>query len=113
MSLLVSVFHPVHRQLLDGMDRMAGFENCRQSLYGSALAKQLGLTLLPELALGDLTVEYEQLEALEQETHVLLDHLTQFSVASQQTPDYIRARVQNIQAAITEARGLGGGLYIG
>lgn len=113
MSLLVSVFHPVHRQLLDGLDRMVGFESCRQSLYGSTLAQQLGLTLLPELALGDLTVEYEQLEALEHETQVLLDHLVQFSAVSQQTPDYILARVQNIQVAIIEARGLGGGLYIG
>lgn len=113
MSLLVSVIHPVHRQILDGMDQMAGFESCRQSLYGSSLAQQLGLTLLPELATYDLTVEYEQLEALEQETHVLLDHVEQFSTVSQLTPDYIRARVENIQAAIREARGLEGGLYIG
>ena len=113
MSLLVSVFHPVHRQLLDGMDRMVGFESCRQSLYGSTLAQQLGLTLLPALALGDLMVEYEQLEVLEQETHVVLDQVVQFSAVSQLTPDYIRARVQNIQAAIRQARDLGGGLYIG
>jgi hypothetical protein len=113
MSLLVSVFHPVHRQLLDGLDRMVGFESCRQGLYGSELAQQLGLTLLPELALGNLTVEYEQLETLEQETYVLLDQVTQFSVVSQLTPDYIRARIENLQAAITEARSLGGGVFIG
>ncbi len=110
MSLSVSVFayddndEKFNIELDNGRD-LAGFESSRYKLYGSELAENLGLKLLPQLKSHDLwDVGGEQLNELESELKTIIENLEAFSKESGFEQEYIKARVQNILDAVQIAR---------
>jgi hypothetical protein len=54
---------------------MAGVERARQELWGSDAVKRRGATFLPQLALGDLWIAPENVEAFASEVRHLLTHV--------------------------------------
>jgi hypothetical protein len=118
MSLIVSPY----KRLPDGSTEwlnvanhsaeLAGFESTRQTFWGSATTKALGLSLLSTLASGDIWAEGADLDLLEAEIATLSRHLDLFP--DQQA--YWRVRLANVITAIQIARDLPaaqGGVYIG
>lgn len=92
---------------------LAGFEDSRHKLYGSKLAENLGLKLLPQLKFQDLhEIKGEQLRILENELGIIIENLNQFSEESGFEQDYIKARVQNILNAAQVAGRIKGVVYI-
>jgi hypothetical protein len=113
VSLLVNVY------LRDGQDGMqfldgpqgsdlAGGEQLRTSLYGSAYVIGLGARLLPLLDGDDLYVETpDELDLLNRDCALILADLPQVAAATGLEPDYVAHRVGNIRAAAVRARQLG------
>lgn len=90
---------------------LAGLESSRRSFWGSAAVKQLGLTLVPTLAHGDIYAEDGDLRQLEQEVGVLVGYVSQLSDVTERR--YWLFRLSNVQAAIRVAAQHGGGVYLG
>jgi len=92
---------------------LAGFENLRHKLYGSKLAEDLGLKLLPQLKFQDLyEIKGEQLKMLENELEIIIENLNQFSEESGFEQDYINDRIQNILNAAQIAGRIKGVVFI-
>ena len=80
---------------------LAGFESTRHTFYGSEKSIQLGLTILPGLANGDIYAKGEkQIAALNAEVKVLLENLDP-------SDDYWQFRLGNIIRAIEAAKPYG------
>jgi len=90
-------------ELEQGKD-LAGGERLRFILYGSELAENLGLKLLPQLKNHDLHVEPDNLDELENELKTILDNIEEFAKNADFVQEYVKARVQNIFDAIQIAR---------
>ena len=94
-------------------EELGGFERCRYDLWGSSVARQLGLTLLPTLRdIYGVWAEDEDLATLEREARTLLDHLELVSQATGFEREYVAHRTGNILRAIDRARAIGGGVVI-
>jgi hypothetical protein len=92
-------------------NQLAGFESWRQSIYGSAAAKKLGLRLLPTLGDGhDIYAEGADLDRLKSEAEMMLANLEGISP---EDPEGVRFRLENILEAIRLAKQAGGGVYVG
>jgi hypothetical protein len=118
MSLLVSPYKRRSDGTIEWLDLsapgsdLAGVESSRQSFWGSPEARALGLTLLPQLAQGDIWVEGSDLTTLEHEITLLMASLDRF--AGQES--YWYPRLANVQAAVAIAKDVPegqGGVYIG
>lgn len=89
---------------------LGGFEAWRTHVWGSPVAQDLGLTLLPTLAETDVFAEGPDLDRLDRELDLVLAHLSAFAA----DPDSLRFRLENIREAIRLARRVdAGGVYIG
>ena len=76
--------------------------------------ERLGLSLLPSLKDTDIYAEGETLlTELEAEARLVLSQLADIAQATQAGEKYIVSRVQNLLDAITQAKVLGGGVYVG
>jgi hypothetical protein len=95
-------------------NELAGFESWRTSVWGSEAVKQLGLTLLPSLAVRDLYVSGQALDDLDEEVRTLQDSLRSVVnalladgvhiVASVDPYETVRSRLANIAEAVRLAR---------
>ena len=90
---------------------LAGVESSRLTFWGASKVKQLGLTLLPELAHGDIYAEGIHLQQLERELEILSAHLSELCKPDLQ--NYWRFRLANIIVAISIAKEHSGGVYFG
>lgn len=88
--------------------QQAGFESCREKLWGSPAAISLGLSLLPMLAQGDLYAEGQDVEQLAQEIHRVLDNLPLLARETGYDESYIEARAQDILNAANHAGQING-----
>lgn len=98
-------------ELENGKD-LAGFENCRYTLYGSDLAESLGFKFLPQLKQSDLYVDVEDLEDLEKELEAILEKIDKFSQTSDLNQEYIQIRIANVLDAIQIAKKVSGVVVI-
>lgn len=90
---------------------LAGPERWRVTVYGSEVARALGLTLLPTLTAQDIFAEGPQLDLLEREVQLLLANTGRWPAISL---DELRFRLLNILEAVRLARAApDGGVYLG
>jgi hypothetical protein len=107
---------------------LAGFESWRHEVYGSPLAVELGLTLLPTLREQDIHAEGDELDLLEREALLLHEHAERLAAAigmhiaspagirvasPAEVAESIRYRLGNVLEAVALAREASGGVYIG
>jgi len=97
---------------VDHSEELAGFERCRQDLWGHEAVRALGLALLPTLAEGDIYAEGDAIGQLESDTQRLLTHVTAVAEATRYTTEFITQRCQNILSAVLHARKIGGDVVI-
>ena len=97
--------------IINGKD-LAGGENFRFVLYGSELAENLGLKLLPQLKKHDLYVESKKLNDLENELKTILKNVEEFTKVAESEQEYVKARVQNILDAVQIAKQVNGVIVI-
>ena len=93
-------------------NELGGFECWRTEVYGSAVAKALGLRLLPSLTSTDIYAEGEDLDRLRQEAEMLRAHAHQIH----DDPSSIYFRLDNLLEAIGVAMKSGdpsAGVYLG
>lgn len=93
-------------------EELAGFENYRQKLYGSATAQSLGLRLLPTLTNSDLYAEGTDVGRLLAEAELALANIELFVSEAGATAENLRPRFQNIANACRQATSSGGGVVI-
>ncbi|MCX5065355.1 hypothetical protein OOJ91_05615 [Micromonospora lupini] len=95
-----------------------GAEAFRHTLWGSAAARRLGATLLPQLAditvenRGNLQVSPGQLDAFERECGLLADNVERLSAATGYDGERILRYLANMRHAVERARAVGGGVII-
>lgn len=80
-------------------NELAGFESTRWSFYGSEYTRSLGLVLLPTLAHANIHASGDELDVLEREVRILLDHL---DFVEDRT--YWSFRLNNILEAVRRAK---------
>jgi hypothetical protein len=91
---------------------IAGFEVTRHELWGSAALIALGAQMLPDLRTSNVYCPPDQLDDLEADVRLVLDHLDELASASGYRPDYIEFRATNILNAVLWARENAGGVII-
>ncbi|MGC3862881.1 hypothetical protein ACPSM1_22145 [Micromonospora chersina] len=126
MSLDISVWIP-NDDAYAGRDVVAdppgtstgvGAESFRQELWGSAAARRLGATFLPQLAditvenRGNLQVPPGQLDAFEQECVLLAENVEQLSAATGYDADRILHYLITMRRAVDRAKAVHGGVVI-
>ncbi|MEV1145651.1 hypothetical protein [Micromonospora sp. NPDC049799] len=126
MSLDISVWIPddnayARRDVLvnpPGISTGVGAESFRHRLWGSAAARRLGATFLPQLAditvenRGNLQVPHGQLDAFEQECVLLAENVEQLSAATGIDADRILRYLTNARHAVERAKAVRGGIII-
>lgn len=118
MSLLVSLYirdenNEIQFVEQDHSDELAGFESCRHNLYGSALSKELGLKILPALAVeSSLYVRFEDFQNVKQEVELMLANLDLYAKEGIYRREYIEAKLNNILKAIKGAQKIKGEIVI-
>ncbi|WP_425886982.1 hypothetical protein [Micromonospora zamorensis] len=126
MSLDIRVWIPdgdayAGRQIVvdpPGTSTGVGAESFRYKLWGSAAARRLGATFLPQL--GDITVENhaelqvppDQLDVFEQECVLLEESVERLSAATGYDADRILHYLTNMRDAVARARAVHGGIII-
>jgi len=109
MTLMVCAYRLANGEWIDldipcpsgGEPTLAGFEATRFNFYGSDKAKRLGLTILPQLARGNICAEgTDELYALRAEVQILFDSLDP-------SDDYWPFRLGNILMTIETANKYG------
>ncbi|GAA3735510.1 hypothetical protein [Micromonospora maritima] len=101
-----------------GTSTAVGAESFRHQLWGSAAARRLGATFLPQLAdvtvenRGNLQVSPAQLDAFEQECALLAENVAHLSAATGYDADRILRYLTIMRHAVTRARAVGGGVVI-
>ncbi|RMG14903.1 MAG: hypothetical protein D6729_13025 [Deltaproteobacteria bacterium] len=92
-----------------------GTDASRQGLWGHEIVREIGLEVLPRLASTDLYVHADAFGRLERDIEVLRRELRRVAEATEHRVDWIAARLDNLEAALTLARqhGEGAGVYIG
>ncbi len=96
----------------EGCNDSAGFENWRETVWGSAPVRALGATYLPVLASSDLYVEASDVPEFLREIALLREHLEAVAGDVGKQSDVIGSRLDNIEAAALRAREIGGGVLI-
>ena len=96
----------------EGCDDSAGFENWRETVWGSQAVRSLGATHLPVLASSDLYVEASDVPDFLRELALLRTHLAAVATAVGEQPDLVESRLDNIESAALRAREIGGGVLI-
>ncbi|HYF61237.1 MAG TPA: hypothetical protein VD886_00395 [Herpetosiphonaceae bacterium] len=96
----------------DYPETLAGFEDTRCRLWGSAALIALGARMLPELRNGDIYCYPERLDQLEADIRLVLGHLDELACAAGYGSDYIAERATNILNAVLWARRNAGGVII-
>jgi hypothetical protein len=91
---------------------LAGFESYRRKVYGGAMARSLGLQILPTLASSDLYVEGNDVARLLAEAELALANVEVFAAEAETTTDSLAQRFQNIATACRHALSTGGGVVI-
>jgi hypothetical protein len=98
-------------------EQLAGFENWRHIVWGAAVMRDLGMTLLPSLTtISEIHAEGADLDRLEAELGLVAAHLSRITEATGVNPDTFGRRIANLRAAVARARqveGGSGGVYIG
>jgi hypothetical protein len=101
---------------LDAEGHLAGHEVARVQLWGAPIMRQLGLTLLPQLANGQpLSIEGEPLAQLETEARVVLANVP-LIIANTTYPrnnNMLIHRAENILYAALNAIAYDGRVWIG
>jgi hypothetical protein len=124
VSLLVNAYHPASDgtmgEFLDppfpGAD-LAGFENWRQLVWGSAATRALGAGFFPQLDGGDLYVSTDQLPAFLEECQLLRSHLDQIApeggdAFGHSYRETLARRLEHIEATARQALEAGAWLVI-
>ncbi|MEW1829503.1 hypothetical protein [Streptomyces sp. NPDC088196] len=96
----------------EGCNDSAGFENWRETVWGSAPVRALGCVYLPVLASSDLYVEAADVPEFLRELALLREHLGAVAAAVGERTDLVESRLDNIEAAALRAREIGGGVLI-
>jgi hypothetical protein len=96
----------------EGCDDSAGFENWRETVWGSQAVRSLGATYLPVLASSDLYVEASDVPGFLGELALLRAHLDAVAAGTGEPSDLVGSRLDNIEAAALRAREIGGGVLI-
>ncbi|MFG3690192.1 hypothetical protein [Micromonospora sp. NPDC047740] len=126
MSLDISVWIPdddayAGREVVvdpPGTSTGVGAESFRYELWGSAAARHLGATSLPQLAditvenRGNLQVPPGQLDAFEQECVLLAENVEQLSAATGYDADRILHYLTNMRHAVERAKAVRRGIII-
>ncbi|BEL03011.1 hypothetical protein Q0Z83_012020 [Actinoplanes sichuanensis] len=95
-----------------------GAENFRHLIWGSAAARSLGATFLPQLAditeenRGQLEISPGRLDAFEQECRLLERNVDFLSAETIRDRDRILHYLANMNSAIHRAKAVGGGVII-
>lgn len=97
---------------VDHSEELAGFERCRQDLWGHISVRALGLVILPTLANSDIYAEGEAIVQLERDTNLILTNVSAVVEATQYTSDFVIKHCQNILRAIRLAHEIKGGVVI-
>jgi len=101
-----------------GTSTGVGAESFRYELWGSAAARRLGATFLPQLAdvtvenRGNLQVPPGQLGAFEQECVLLAENVEQLSSATGYDTDRILRYLTSMRRAVERAKAVHGGIII-
>jgi hypothetical protein len=95
-----------------GASTLAGFEATRTKLWGSPVVRSLGVSLLPQLAEGDLWVSNDQVEAFAAECALVLANRAAIASASGYDEDYIESRLTNMVDAARRALDAHGGVVV-
>ncbi|QQZ64587.1 hypothetical protein JI735_34740 (plasmid) [Paenibacillus sonchi] len=122
MSLMVSLIqkkdisipidtHLLEQQVPEPHNDLFGFESCRKTLWGHKIIHELGCELIYSLKETDIYVFDEELEKLEREFLILLEH---FDIIKQHTGydrDFVEFRARNalemIKVALRERNTVG------
>jgi hypothetical protein len=126
MSLTISVWIPdddayAGRHVVNdppGTSAAVGAESFRHELWGSAAARRLGATFLPQLAdinlenRGNLQVPPGRLDAFERECVLLAENIEQLSAASGCEADRILSYLNNMRNAVERAKAVHGGIIV-
>ncbi|MFI6948472.1 hypothetical protein [Streptomyces sp. NPDC050422] len=91
---------------------LAGFESSRTKLGGSLPVRDLGARFLPQLAVGNLCVDPEDVLALLSECALLREHIAELAAHSGYADDYVAERLANITAAAVRAQDVAGGVIV-
>ena len=83
---------------------LAGFEGCRNKLWGSKIVKQIGCKILPQFSGNDVYAENNNLKSLENDCHLILNSIKEVSTKTDYDEKFIELRVQNILHAIKIAK---------
>lgn len=95
---------------------LAGFESWRSKVWAADLLKDLGLQLLPSLAVQDVFAEGNDLDQLLGEVDIVTHDLAALAASTDVDEDGLRFRLKNVREAIRLARQVPngeGGVYIG
>jgi hypothetical protein len=101
-----------------GTSTGAGGERSRYELWGSAAARRLGASFLPQLAditaenRGNLQIAPGQIDAFGQECALLADNVEQLSTATGYDPERVLRYLATMRAAAQRAKAIHGGLII-
>jgi hypothetical protein len=91
-----------------GEPSLFGFERCRTTLWGAPFTRELGLTLLPSLAEGDIYATGEDLPLLRHEAELLLRRRAELARATGYDEDFIEFRLNNLLRAVAQAEAIEG-----
>ena len=81
-------------------------------MYGSPVARSLGLTLLPSLSEQDIYAEGENLDVLGREIETLIQNIALLVPDQEDQCESVLLRFRNIANAVAEAKSLNGTVVI-
>jgi hypothetical protein len=96
----------------DHSQTLAGFERWRVDVWGSPIIIALGCTSLPQLRHHDVYCFGDDVHHLLNDTHLILNHLTEIAQATNTDEETIAYRTRNIREAALWACENGGGVII-
>ena len=90
---------------------MFGFEICRKELWGNQKLKNIGCKIIPKLEENDLYILSDELEEIYQDSKTILKNITEISLTTNYSEEFIRFRINNlirfIEIALENKRNLG------
>lgn len=102
-----SIDHP----LAPGRE-LGGFESFRTKFWGAPIMSTLGLSILPWLRSGNVHSDAKELDELEQEAHIILQHVSEISEDTGVGDEHVVRYAENVLHAIGVARQVNGSVYI-
>lgn len=126
MSLIISVWVPDPTAYAGrgsvpqppGISDGVGPESFRYKMWGSAAARDIGATLLPELAhiteenRGNLDIPPGRLDAFDQECALLTANIEELAAATGYDTDRLLHYLSNMRSAVERARAVNGGVIV-